>query len=432
MYMLSCLQEQLQQHQLNIIDLIFLFCFFKKMQQLKKVLIYGIAIFTFLLYGCTTSRIHSSDLQANSLNSSPQIIASSQIPSQNSDENLQKSEYPILNMPQQGFIYHGVYPGGITGEEDDLTLEDLLSYEKAAGKKAAWVYFSDNWYHGRDFPSNTASWIKDHGSIPYIRLMLRSDSDTNHAEPVFTIDNILAGDFDNDLRVWMKDAKKLNYPILVEYGPEMNGDWFSWNGKWNGKGITNNYGDQNYPNGPEKFRDAYRRIIDISREEGAYNIQWVFHVNSEDSPDVSWNMMENYYPGDDYIEIIGISAYGTQMPDEDSAESFSNQMDSIYSRIEKMAGSKPIIISEFASALNPYVSQDKWAKDAFASISSGRWPKLAGFSWWNEKWKNDDNSKHDSDLKIQSSITLQKIFNEYVANDPNILGEPLIRYKSVP
>jgi hypothetical protein len=60
-------------------------------------------------------------------------------------------------------------------------------------------------------------------------------------------------------------AAALNYPLLVEYGTEMNGRWFSWNGVWNGLGVTRGYGDNEEPDGPERFRDAYRYLIDVCR-----------------------------------------------------------------------------------------------------------------------------------------------------------------------
>ena len=34
----------------------------------------------------------------------------------------------------------------------------------------------------------------------------------------------------------------------------------------------------NFPDGPERFRDAYRHIIDLFRKEGVKNITWCFHV----------------------------------------------------------------------------------------------------------------------------------------------------------
>lgn len=41
-----------------------------------------------------------------------------------------------IHLPPANYLYHGVYPGGYTGEENDLTLDDLHSYEEAAGKKS--------------------------------------------------------------------------------------------------------------------------------------------------------------------------------------------------------------------------------------------------------------------------------------------------------
>lgn len=67
----------------------------------------------------------------------------------------------VISIPPEGQIDHAVYPGhkGGTGEEDDVTPEDLFSYEQLVGKSTAWVYFSHNWYRSRNFPIETASWM---------------------------------------------------------------------------------------------------------------------------------------------------------------------------------------------------------------------------------------------------------------------------------
>ena len=101
-----------------------------------------------------------------------------------------------------GFWYHGVYPGGKSGEEDDLTPADVDVYETAAGRQVAWVYFSNNWFRSRAFPKTTSEWIRARGAVPFIRLMLRSSTDTGIAEPTFTLERINKGDFDADLRAW--------------------------------------------------------------------------------------------------------------------------------------------------------------------------------------------------------------------------------------
>ena len=142
-------------------------------------------------------------------------------------------------VPPEGKLYHGLYWGGVgTDEHDptehDVTPNDVARYEQTVGKQTAWVYFANNWFESRKFPAAMCSWIRDLQKIPYVRLMLRSDVDQGHREVKFTLQKIIAGEFDDDLRAWARDAKEFGSPILIEWGTEPNGEWFSWNGKWNG------------------------------------------------------------------------------------------------------------------------------------------------------------------------------------------------------
>jgi hypothetical protein len=329
-------------------------------------------------------------------------------------------EIPI---PPAGYLYHGVYPGGIDGGESDLTLADKLSYEQAAGKKVVWVYFSHNWYEGSEFPIQTVEWIRADGSIPYIRLMMRSTSEQDIAEPEYNLQSILDGKFDQELENWCKTARDFNSPLLAEFGTEMNGEWFSWNGVWNSAGELKGYGDVTFPDGPERFRDVYRKIIQTCRDQGAKNITWVFHLNGGDWPEAKWNRFENYYPGDEYIDWIAVSNYGAQTPEEDYWEEFRVGMDAIYPRVEALANGKPIILAEFGvTKNNPLGDQAEWARNALEDILSFRYPGLIGFSWWNEYWQNDDIQAHDTTMRLQDNPQLEAVFKELVGQNPIVLS----------
>ncbi len=328
----------------------------------------------------------------------------------------------VVGIPPQGKLYHGVYPGGVTGEEDDITPKNLSSYEQLAGKAATWVYFSDNWYKGRSFPIETATWIRSTGSIPFIRLMLRSSPQQNVSERMFTLDRIINGTFDNDLRRWADAARNFSSPLLVEYGTEVNGMWFPWNGYWNGGGAI----------GPEKFRDAYRHIVQVMRNEGANNIVWVFHANDDDVPNEPWNYVENYYPGDKWVDWIGVSVYGAQSPIDNNTRQFREMMDQVYPRLASLNATKPIVLLEFgASGGNPKVDQAVWAGNALANLTTFRWPRVIGFSWWNEAWPNDDNPAHNSDMRLQDNPALAAVFKKYVGMNGNVLGTAAIVGTSV-
>jgi hypothetical protein len=333
----------------------------------------------------------------------------------------------VVGLPPLGQLYHSVYPGGITGEEDDITLNDLRSYEQTVGKSATWVYFSHNWYKDRNFPLETVMWIRDAGSVPFIRLMLRSDADQEHVEPFFTLDRIINGEFDKDLHAWMSDARDYDSPLMAEFGTEVNGEWFSWNGVWNGGGTLDQYGNPKVPDGPERFRDAYRRIIGFARDVEAQNILWVFHVNDGDMPEEDWNHLENYYPGDEWIDWLGVSVYGAQTPYDEECQSFRDGMDVVYPRLAMLAPNKPIALLEFGvAANNPLCDQVEWTEAALTDITNLRWPRIIGFSWWNEFWQNDDNPAHDTTMRVQDNARLADVFRRLVGENEAVLGRVII------
>lgn len=335
-----------------------------------------------------------------------------------------------ITPPAAGILYHGVYPGGTTGEEDDITVEGISSYEKSAGKRVAWVYFSNNWFNGRTFPLATASMIRQTGAVPFIRLMMRSSAEGNSEERTYTLQNIIDGRFDRDLTAWGKSARDFASPILVEYGTECNGYWFSWNGKWNGGGTTTGFGDPAKADGPERFVAAYRHIVQVIRATGANNISWVFHVSADDDPTENWNRLETYYPGDDAVDWVGFSAYGAQSPVDDwTPSSFRESADNVYPRLEALAPDKPIMVLEFGcTSGSPVVTAEAWAQATLNDLFARRWPRIAGFSWWNEKFPNDDNPLHDTNMRLQDSPPLAQVFQNTLTNHAEqIQQRPLVK-----
>jgi hypothetical protein len=253
--------------------------------------------------------------------------------------------------------------------------------------------------------------------------MLRSDARHWHAESTYTLQRIIDGEFDPDLRLWFQSARQFGSPLIVEYGTEVNGEWFSWNGRWNGGGTTGEYGSDQEADGPERFRDAYRHLIRLSREEGARNILWVFHVNSGDAPDQDWNRLEQYYPGPEWIDWIGVSVYGAQKPEEKAWPRFRDLMNLVYPRLNTLAPSTPVVICEFgATQGNPLGNQEMWAAEALGDLAGNLWPRVIGCSWWNGGWRNDADPTHNSDMRLQDNPALSQSYRQAISNNPHFLG----------
>lgn len=249
-----------------------------------------------------------------------------------------------LIAPTNG-IYHSAYPD-FGGTEDVVTADAITDFETLAKKDIVWTYFSNNWYDNIHFPITEVNTISNTGKVPFIRMMPRSNFDEGGPDPSYTMQGIIDGNFDTELTQWAIDASNTGIPLLVEFGTEVNGNWFPWNGQYNGGSTTTDYGDPAVADGPERFRDAYRHIIDICNTNGADNITWFFHVDAYSEPVESWNDIETYYPGDNYINWLGVSVYGPQEPSEDYQE-FSDILNNIYPTLINLSD-KPIAVLEFA------------------------------------------------------------------------------------
>jgi hypothetical protein len=333
----------------------------------------------------------------------------------------------VLAPPSGGRIYHAAFPD-FGGPEDRVRASRLHSFEHAAGRPLTWAYFSNNWFDRRiHFPAQDVQTVEDAGRVPFIRMMARSGFGGGR-DPNYTMQSIIDGDWDepapgNGLVPWCQGAAASGVPLLVEFGTEVNGEWFPWNGRWNGGGKTDGYGDPSVPDGPERFRDAYRHIVDVCHAEGADNITWFFHVDVGPWPQAKWNTrFANYYPGDGYVDWIGVSDYGPLKPGQ-PWHSFRHRLDRVYDRFAALSPSKPIAVLEYGAADQPAHPGRKarWIRRAIGSVASGRWPRIAALSYWHERWRNGDGTT--SDLHIDSSRRSRRAYRHAI-DDPVFTSTP--------
>ena len=315
--------------------------------------------------------------------------------------------------PAGNKIYHAAFPG-FGGTEDRVSKTAIIRFETQAGKQITWAYFSNNWFletGGIQFPRDEVHTIQKAGRIPFIRLMPRSDFTEGGPDPVYTMQKFIDGDFDLLLKQWANEAKATGIPLLAEFGTEVNGNWFPWNAQYNGKNSKTGYGSPGLYDGMERFRDAYRHIIDICREQGAENITWFFHCDVNSDPDVDWNRRAGYYPGDGYIDWIGVSVYGIQTS-EDEWRNFEDVLGAEWDDIKAVSpGGKPIAILEWGTTDNDQHQKPQWITDAINSVKPGGkfYPQIKAISYWNEDFD-------DTLLSIDSSPESLSAYQQGVAD----------------
>jgi hypothetical protein len=230
------------------------------------------------------------------------------------------------------------------------------------------------------------------------------------------LEAIIDGIYDEYIISWAEGMREFGKPVFLRFGHEMNGDWYSWSGIKNGGGTLDGYGSPDLPDGPERFVDAYRHIHDVFTENGADNVLWVWCLNApyEDMVQAlgAWNTPAAYYPGDDYVDWMGIdgynwgsSAFGQQFDAE--WRSFDEIFANTYSELQKINSDKPIIIGEFSSTEDGG-NKAAWIEDAFHQIRYA-YPQIRGLIWFH--------IAKETDWRINSSDEALAAYRQAVADD---------------
>jgi beta-mannanase len=177
-------------------------------------------------------------------------------------------------------------------------------------------------------------------------------------------DGLLAGKFDKYIEGFALQLKEIKETVFLRFAQEPNGDWYPWSGTKIGN---------------LKYISVYRHIHAIFTKLGVSNVRWVFSVNWEDLPKENNNFLL-YYPGDSYVDYIGIDGYnwGNTQPWSrwmSFGEIFTSRYQEIISNMKK-----PVILSEFGSA-SAGGSKGVWIEEAMERIS--RLDKITGFVIFN-------------------------------------------------
>jgi endoglucanase len=244
----------------------------------------------------------------------------------------------------------GVWSGN-AAQEDQIT-----SFEGTIGRKIDVVQHYYGWTDA--FPSGLEQWDLAGGRIPMISWQGSS------------LDSIISGAYDSMIRARADALKALGSPVFLRWCWEMNGNWYPCDGSHNNSpGQTD---------GPAKYVRAWRHIHDIFTAEGATNVVWVWCPNQSDVPSASWNHWTNYYPGDAYVDWVGVDGYNWGTTRSWSRwTSFASLFAAIY---RDYSATKPLMIAETSSA-EQGGSKAQWISDARAALES-QFPSIEALLWF--------------------------------------------------
>ncbi len=198
----------------------------------------------------------------------------------------------------------------------------------------------DYMYFGEEVPIKGMTTAYDQGKLVELTMQISTvmHANLNGYNPFF---EVLDGTRDDYIREIAGVLRDFEHPFMFRLNNEMNTDWTS-------------YGGACIINEPELFKEVWIHIYKIFEEEGVDNAMWIFNPNDRNCPPNEYNHFVNYYPGNEYVQIFGVTGYNTgtyyaEVFGEEWRE-FETIYDNVYKTCEPYFGKFPWIITEFSSS----------------------------------------------------------------------------------
>ncbi|NEA99961.1 glycosyl hydrolase [Streptomyces sp. SID13726] len=288
---------------------------------------------------------------------------SGNVSSGDADSNVPYDVVPLIKPAKKYF--------GAAVDGAPTSMKGVDAYTRMVGKQPNLVEYYAAWGDGFD-----ASGVRRAWSQGAMTLMSWEPFDTSLAD-------IAAGKSDAYLKEYATAVRRLNLPVVIDFADEFNGHWEKWGTKY----VT-----------PEQYVAAWRHIHDTFIELGASNVIWSWSPNIINP--VKNVELKPYYPGDGYVDWVGLVGYWTIEQDNAFSSVFGPTMDEI-----RAFTKKPMILVE--TAAEPGERRRADIRNLFEGVEDD--DSLIGFIWFNHRKR--------ADWRLEASPLALKEFKRLAADD---------------
>jgi mannan endo-1,4-beta-mannosidase len=270
------------------------------------------------------------------------------------------------SLPHAPASYLGVYAPGTP-----RTYGHVAGFVTVAGERPNLVGYYSGW--NERFASSFAQLVRRHGAATVVQI-----------DPTgISLRAIAAGDYDSYLRSYADSVRDFGHPVVIGFGHEMNGTWYSWG-----------YGHVR----PAVFVAAWRHIVTLFRAAGADNVTWMWTINDDAK---GTGPVRDWWPGPKYVTWVGIDGYYVRPSD-----TFAGVFGSTIAQVRAFTG-KPVLLSE--TAAGPAAGQAAKIGDLFAGMRRYR---TLGLVWFDYA---QDDGIYRQDWQIGSGTAAQAVFRRGIS-----------------
>jgi hypothetical protein len=238
------------------------------------------------------------------------------------------------------------------------TASSLAQYATQTGKQPNIVEYYAQW--GGGFDSSLVRQVDNAGGLAYMAW----EPDTA------SLAAIGSGSSDAYITSVAEAAHKLNLPVAISFAHEMNGFWYP----WGTQAAT-----------PTQFVKAWIHIHTLFNDAGATNVIWVWSPNIINPvPSVK---LSAYYPGNQYVDWIGMIGYYSLS----GAQTFASLYDPTMTEVSAFS-TKPYLIAE--TSVEPGPERVKEIQNLFNGLAST--PDVIGMIWFDLDKRADWRIENDA------------------------------------
>jgi hypothetical protein len=249
-----------------------------------------------------------------------------------------RTPVPLTPVPTPASPLIGVFEPSAPGSWSQIS-----EFTGATRVKPRIVVYYSSW--NEPFSTSFAQAALDHDA--YVLVQLQPNG--------VTLASIAAGGSDAYLRSFADAVVAFGHPVILSFGHEMNGTWYSWG-----------YGHAS----PATFVAAWRHLVRVFRAAGAANVTWLWAVNSITG---AASALSLWWPGAAWVDWTGIDGYYFQATD-----TFSSVFGSTIADIRAFS-SAPMLIAE--TAVGTTSDRESQISALFAGVGA---EGLAGIVWFDQ------------------------------------------------
>jgi mannan endo-1,4-beta-mannosidase len=257
-------------------------------------------------------------------------------------------------LPTAASSYLGLYQ-----ESAPHSYGGITAFMNATGVAPNLVTYYSGWLE--PFQTTFASDAVGHGAVPLVQI------DPSGID----INAIATGQYDSYLTTYAEAVRAYHHPVILSFGHEMNGYWYSWGYK---------------QSSPSDFVAAWRHMVTLFRALGVKNVTWLWTVNTV-HPRGGVPSPGPWWPGNSYVNWVGIDGYYFQ-----SSQTFVSSFGPTIAAVRAFT-KEPILIAETAAARS--TGQPDKIAELFAGV---RTYGLLGFVWFD--------SEHVADWRLSSPAAI--------------------------